>query len=108
MTRIFKYCAAVVCAFFLSVSVQTATVKAQNATFVVSGIAVPDSILSVVEFCTDVWSNYVYSDVPINVSVSWLELPSNINAYAEATNYFLIDGILYQVALAEKIRSNER
>ncbi|MBO7055857.1 MAG: T9SS type A sorting domain-containing protein [Bacteroidales bacterium] len=105
MTRIFKYCAAVVCAFFLSISVQTATVKAQNATFVVSGIAVPDSILSVVEFCTDVWSNYVYSDVPINVSVSWLELPSNINAYAEATNYFLIDGILYQVALAEKIQN---
>ena len=103
MTRIYKYCAAIICALFFATATQTATVKAQNATFVVSGVGVPDSIMSVVEHCATVWSEYVYSSVPINVSVSWLELKSNVNAYAKPTNAYEINEVYYPTALAEKI-----
>ena len=104
MIRIFKYCIAIICVYLFSATVQVSTLKAQNkAKFVVSGIGVPDSILSVVTYCTTVWSDYIYSDVPINVSVSWQELKSSVNAYARPTTSYQIGEITYPMVLAEKI-----
>ena len=101
MIRIFRYCMASVCSVILMV--QTATLTAQNhAKFELTGIGVPDSVMAVVKFCTDEWSKYVYSDVPIRVSVSWQELEGKVNAYAKPANYYAIDGIYYPAALMEK------
>ncbi len=73
-------------------------------TFEISGKEVPDSIMKVVSYCATSWSDYVSSDVVVRVSVSWQELKSNVNAYAKPTNYYVINGIYYPCALAEKIQ----
>lgn len=105
MIRIFKYSVAIICALILSATVQTATLNAQShAKFELTGIGVPDSVMAVVKYCTDEWSKYVYSDVPIRVSVSWQELEGKVNAYAKPANYYAIDGIYYPAALMEKIQ----
>lgn len=104
VTRIFKSCAAALTATVICVFACTQNVKAQNATFLVSGTGVPDSIMTVVEHCATKWSEYVVSDVPIHVSVSWQELQSNVNAYASPTTYYAVDGVYYPVPLAEKLQ----
>lgn len=106
VTHICKSCLAVIfCIATLSVFADNdIRLKNQTDIFVVSGTEVPDSILEAVTYCTEQWSLFVTSEIPIHVSVSWQELKSNVNAYAKPTNYYAIDGVYYPCALAEKIQ----
>ena len=102
MIRTYKLCIALLlCACSFSFAQTNDEVKPNNA-FKISGTDIPDSIMHVMEYCTEVWSQYIASDVTINVSVSLQELKRNVNAYAKPTNYYAIDEIYYPAALAEK------
>lgn len=101
MTRTFKQ-SILFLSFLLSFSFAHAE-KNPNV-FSVSGKEVPTEVMSVMDYCTSVWSQYIATNVPINVSVSWQELKSNVNAYAKPTTYYSFNGIYYPAALAEKIK----
>ncbi len=102
MTRIFKI-TTLFFSFLLTFSFVQAEKNSENV-FAISGKEVPPGVLSVMEYCTSVWSQYITTSVPINVSVSWQELKSNVNAYAKPTTYYSFNGIYYPAALAEKIK----
>ncbi len=72
--------------------------------FSIKGAETPDSVMKVMDFCTNVWNEYISTEIPIQISVSWQELKSNVNAYAKPTNYYSVNGIYYPVALAEKLQ----
>lgn len=78
--------------------------EAKPNVFSISGTNVPDSVMKVMEFCTETWSQYISTDVPIQVNVSMQELKRNVNAYAKPTNYYVIGDTFYPAALAEKIQ----
>lgn len=103
MIRIFRICFAYILSILVCFELQAQN-PYKKASFDISGTEVPDSIMNVVSYCADVWSNYVSSDVTIHVSVSWQELKSNVNAYAKPTTYYAINGIYYPCALAEKMQ----
>lgn len=106
MTHTYRSCIAVLLCIFTFSLAQAGepTLKDNKNVFSISGTNVPDSVMKVMEFCTDVWSQYISTTVPIQVSVSWQELKSNVNAYAKPTNYYSLDGIYYPAALAEKLK----
>ncbi|MBR5434868.1 MAG: T9SS type A sorting domain-containing protein [Bacteroidales bacterium] len=102
MIRTYKLCIAILlCACSFSFAQTDEDLKPKNV-FVISGTNIPDSVMQVMNYCTEVWSQYISSDVPIQVSVSLQELKRNVNAYAKPTNYYAIEDVYYPVALAEK------
>lgn len=102
VTRIFKSIIGLLL-FLLSFSVAHAQ-KGPSNIFSVTGTDVPTEVMSVMDYCTSVWSQYIATDVPINVSVSWQELKSNVNAYAKPTTFYSFNDVYYPAALAEKIK----
>ena len=86
-----------------SVRLRAQELENSNSTFEIQGMEVPDSVMDIVLYSANVWSNYITTTTPIRISVSQQELQSNVNAYAKPTNYYAINGIYYPCALAEKI-----
>lgn len=103
MTRISKI-TILFLSFLLTFSFVHAEKNKENV-FSISGKEVPTEVMSVMEYCTSVWSQYISTNVTINVSVSWQDLKSNVNAYAKPTTYYSFNGIYYPAALAEKIKN---
>lgn len=100
VTRIYRTC--IVCLLCTCLcSIAQAGVKN---VFKIQGTEVPEPVMNVMTYCAETWSQYISTSIPIQVSVSWQELKSNVNAYAKPTNYYSIDNIFYPVALAEKIQ----
>ncbi|MCQ2959201.1 MAG: T9SS type A sorting domain-containing protein [Bacteroidales bacterium] len=104
MNRTYKLCIVFILCFFSFSVAQANTLKESKNIFSIKGTEVPDSIMKVMEYCAETWSKYISTDVPIQVSVSWQELKSNVNAYAKPTNYYAVNGVYYPAALAEKIQ----
>ena len=63
-------------------------------------------------FAMEIWENSIESTVPINISVEFTNLASNLVAFTEPNGYFTISGsgvpdTLYARALAEQITGSE-
>lgn len=87
------------------------TVTNKQTNFVITYNNVPDSVKSCVQFVTNQLQQYIFTPIPINVSVTWTELSSTVQAYAKPSAMIRnIDGlpykdVLYPIVLAEKIVS---
>jgi len=85
------------------------TLSNKQTNFIITYNNVPDSVKNCVQFVTGELQKYIFTSVPINVSVTWTELSSNVSAYAKPSsmicnlNGLPLKDILYPIALAEKI-----
>ena len=111
--RLYKY---IYIFFFLTISAAYAqnsnnsVLKTNKSNFILSYSSnCPDSLKQVVEYVTDIWSQYIYSQIPISIHVSWQNLASNIYAYANPTLLkqnipeLPFSDVSFPIALAEKI-----
>ena len=81
------------------------TLSNKQTNFIITYNNVPDSVKNCVQFVTGELQKYIFTSVPINVSVTWTELSSNVSAYAKPSsmicnlNGLPLKDILYPIAL---------
>ena len=93
-----------------SQSVHENYLKSSQTNFIVSYSSnCPDSLKNVVDYVIGIWSQYVHSNIPIVIHVSWQQLSPSIHAFARPTlvkqnvSGLPFTDISFPISLAEKL-----
>ncbi len=113
MCKIRKHIILIICVLFTYAlfSQPHFTLQNKQTEFVISYNNVPDSVKSCVQFVTSELKKYVFTTVPIHISVTWTQLSSTVHAYAKPSEMVYnvpglpYNNVLYPISLAEKILS---
>lgn len=114
MCNIYKHILVIICCILctsVSFSQSHYTLQNKQTEFIITYNNVPDSVQSCVQFVADELKKYIYTPIPIRMSVTWSQLGANVLAYAKPSEMvYNISGlpyadVLYPIALAEKLVS---
>ncbi|MEM6525487.1 MAG: T9SS type A sorting domain-containing protein [Bacteroidota bacterium] len=85
----------------------------KSARFIVNYIGFTTEARNAFQYAVDIWSELLFSEVPIRISASWSQLSAGVLGNAGPARFYSdfdgapLDGIVYPVALAEKLARQE-